>query len=189
MSVDGNMIVGYSYVAAQVAPRPWYLTPASLTPVAMGEIPAYPNAIVAAVSGNGLAAVGNAYASASPGIRHAMYWSKATGIVDLEQLLTSLGADLTGWTKMYATDVSFDGLTIVGSGVDPSGHDGGWIATLPLRVICPVDFDASGFVDTDDYDAFIHAFELGGDEADFDRSGFVDIEDFASFVLAFEAGC
>ncbi|MCC6428016.1 MAG: hypothetical protein IT435_14495 [Phycisphaerales bacterium] len=53
----------------------------------------------------------------------------------------------------------------------------------------PADFDNSGFVDTEDYDAFIEAFELGGDDADFDGSGFVDTEDFDAFVQAFEAGC
>ncbi len=53
----------------------------------------------------------------------------------------------------------------------------------------PADFDQSGFVDIEDYDAFVQAFELGGDDADFDHSGFVDIEDFDAFVDAFEAGC
>ncbi|HRJ49418.1 MAG TPA: hypothetical protein PKU91_02725 [Phycisphaerales bacterium] len=54
---------------------------------------------------------------------------------------------------------------------------------------CSADFDGSGFVDTDDYDAFVYAFELGGDDADFDGSGFVDTDDFTAFVLAFMAGC
>ncbi len=54
---------------------------------------------------------------------------------------------------------------------------------------CPADFDNSGFVDIEDYSAFVTAFEAGGDNADFDGSGFVDIEDFDAFVNAFEAGC
>ncbi len=54
---------------------------------------------------------------------------------------------------------------------------------------CPADFDHSGFVDIEDYTAFVQAFEAGDDSADFDGSGFVDIEDFTSFVVAFEAGC
>ncbi|MCC6428139.1 MAG: hypothetical protein IT435_15120 [Phycisphaerales bacterium] len=54
---------------------------------------------------------------------------------------------------------------------------------------CPADFDGSGFVDTDDYDAFVEAFEAGTDDADFDGSGFVDTDDFDAFVEAFEAGC
>ncbi|MCK6475918.1 MAG: hypothetical protein L6Q35_03695 [Phycisphaerales bacterium] len=54
---------------------------------------------------------------------------------------------------------------------------------------CPADFDGSGFVDLEDYDAFVLAFEAGGDDADFDASGFVDLEDFTAFVEAFELGC
>ncbi len=53
----------------------------------------------------------------------------------------------------------------------------------------PADFDNSGFVDIEDYDAFIMAFEAGGDDADFDGSGFVDVEDFYAYVEAFQAGC
>ncbi|HLO39594.1 MAG TPA: EF-hand domain-containing protein [Phycisphaerales bacterium] len=55
--------------------------------------------------------------------------------------------------------------------------------------LCPSDFDNSGFVDTDDFTAFVTAFELGLDSADFDQTGFVDTDDFTAFVLAFETGC
>ncbi len=55
--------------------------------------------------------------------------------------------------------------------------------------VCVSDFDRSGFVDTEDFDAFVHAFEAGTQDADVDHSGFVDTEDFDAFVLAYEAGC
>ncbi|HLO40303.1 MAG TPA: GC-type dockerin domain-anchored protein [Phycisphaerales bacterium] len=54
---------------------------------------------------------------------------------------------------------------------------------------CPSDFDNSGFVDLDDYVAFVSAFEQGEESADFDQTGFVDTDDFTAFVLAFESGC
>jgi hypothetical protein len=54
---------------------------------------------------------------------------------------------------------------------------------------CAADFDGSGFVDGDDFDAFVRAFEDGKDIADFDGSGFVDGDDFDAFVRAFEKGC
>ncbi len=54
---------------------------------------------------------------------------------------------------------------------------------------CPADFDGSGFVDTEDFDAYVQAFEAGDIAADFDGTGFVDTEDFDAFVHAFEAGC
>ncbi len=61
--------------------------------------------------------------------------------------------------------------------------------TRPTTVCCDADFDASGFADTDDFTAFVLAFESGASRADFDRSGFVDTDDFTAFVLAFDAGC
>jgi Thermolysin metallopeptidase, catalytic domain len=54
---------------------------------------------------------------------------------------------------------------------------------------CPADFDGTGFVDTEDFDAFTRAFENGEQSADFDQSGFVDTDDFGAYVLAFEIGC
>jgi hypothetical protein len=59
---------------------------------------------------------------------------------------------------------------------------------MPVGV-CRADFDASGFVDTDDFDAYVQAFEAGGCNADFDGTGFVDTDDFDAFVVAFELGC
>lgn len=54
---------------------------------------------------------------------------------------------------------------------------------------CPSDFDNSGFVDNEDFVAFVLAFEAGDDSSDIDGSGFVDTEDYDAFVRAFEAGC
>ncbi len=60
---------------------------------------------------------------------------------------------------------------------------------LEITYWCPADFDGSGFVDIEDYTAFVLAFEAGTDDADFDGTGFVDTEDFDAFVGAFERGC
>jgi hypothetical protein len=54
---------------------------------------------------------------------------------------------------------------------------------------CPADFDFTGFVDTDDFDKFVAAFELGDPAADFDASGFTDTDDYDAFVTAFTRGC
>ncbi|HLO41724.1 MAG TPA: M14 family zinc carboxypeptidase [Phycisphaerales bacterium] len=54
---------------------------------------------------------------------------------------------------------------------------------------CRADIDYTGFLDTDDFDAFVRAFESGSTAADFDLSGFVDTDDFDAFVAAFERGC
>ncbi|HLO42460.1 MAG TPA: S8 family serine peptidase [Phycisphaerales bacterium] len=54
---------------------------------------------------------------------------------------------------------------------------------------CNADFDGSGFLDIEDFDAFVAAFEAGEEDADFDGTGFVDIEDYDAFIEAFETGC
>jgi hypothetical protein len=79
-------------------------------------------------------------------------------------------------------------------GTDWSGHNN--VATLlpgtrlaETVQCCPIDFDGSGFADTDDFTAFYHTFEAGDIRADFDRSGYVDTEDFTQFVRAFDEGC
>ncbi|GMV27485.1 MAG: hypothetical protein AMXMBFR58_35160 [Phycisphaerae bacterium] len=59
---------------------------------------------------------------------------------------------------------------------------------LEVEVRNPADFDRSGFVDTDDFDAYVHAFEAGDDSADIDGTCFVDTDDFDAFVRAFERG-
>ncbi|HLO41910.1 MAG TPA: EF-hand domain-containing protein [Phycisphaerales bacterium] len=77
-----------------------------------------------------------------------------------------------------------------GGGGDPSSPDQSYQVLMYVgNSRCPADFDGSGFVDTEDYDAFVQQFELGENTADFDCSGFVDIEDFTAFVQAFERGC
>jgi Subtilase family len=62
-------------------------------------------------------------------------------------------------------------------------------ANATLDVICKADFDNSGFVDSDDFDAFVLAFEAGDISADIDGTGFTDTDDYDAFVDLFEAGC
>jgi hypothetical protein len=57
---------------------------------------------------------------------------------------------------------------------------------------CPADFNADGFLDFFDYDAFVACFEGSGTPgcgADFNDDGFADFFDYDAFVAAFEVGC
>jgi probable HAF family extracellular repeat protein len=86
--------------------------------------------------------------------------------------------------QSVATTITPDGKTIAGRMVNPAKT-----YTMCVWHDTTADFDGSGFVDTDDFTAYVQAFEAGADNADFDRSGFVDTDDFSAFVTAFEAGC
>ncbi|HYD00282.1 MAG TPA: hypothetical protein VEB22_03575 [Phycisphaerales bacterium] len=65
----------------------------------------------------------------------AVLWTPDTGLVLLDDYLSSLGLDLTGWSLLGAMDVSNDGRTIVGTGVQffPDGtfRSAEWVVTVP----------------------------------------------------------
>jgi hypothetical protein len=63
------------------------------------------------------------------------------------------------------------------------------IGAVERQPLCRADFDGSGFLDGDDFDTFVLAFEQGVGAADYDISGFVDGDDFDLFVGEFMAGC
>ncbi|MCC6427483.1 MAG: beta-propeller fold lactonase family protein [Phycisphaerales bacterium] len=86
--------------------------------------------------------------------------------------------------------VAFDGSTGAFLSEFASPGEAGLGQTWGLAVMpCFSDHDGSGFVDLDDFIAYVHDFEEGTDNADFDQSGFVDLDDFIAFVHAFENGC
>jgi uncharacterized membrane protein len=84
-----------------------------------------------AVSANGSTIVGFATNFGPPGSNVAFIWDPVHGLRNLQQVLTSDGLDLTGWTLTEATGISADGRTIVGEGVDPGGVLNAWIAVVP----------------------------------------------------------
>lgn len=81
------------------------------------------------VSGDGLTVVG--IASTDRG-EEAFLWTAALGMVSLERYaMDRLGADLSGWTLQVASDISQDGGTIVGWGINPLGNTEGFVMTIP----------------------------------------------------------
>ncbi len=104
----------------------------------LGDLPGGPVFSVAhAVSADGSVVVGrSAVGGAIPrGDDRAFVWDAAHGMRDLKTLLTALGADLDGWTRTAARDVSDDGLTIVGSATNPAGREEAFIAVIPEPVV------------------------------------------------------
>jgi probable HAF family extracellular repeat protein len=61
----------------------------------------------------------------------AFIWDSTNGARNLKTVLTNdYGLDLTGWKLISARGISDDGLTIIGTGVNPQGFKEGWIATI-----------------------------------------------------------
>jgi hypothetical protein len=75
----------------------------------------------------------------------AFLWTASSGMLDLKSVLLANGATgLNGWTLTSANNITPDGRTIVGDGIDPAGNHESWIATLPA--FSPGDVNLDGIV-------------------------------------------
>lgn len=110
--------------------------------VDLGTLPGYTHSAATAISDNGAVIVGtssqNPLSDNSPGgtlvfdetASRGFRWTAATGIADLNVLLTDAGIDLTGITIVAATDVTPDGLFIAGAAVTPDDDPGETTAVI-----------------------------------------------------------
>jgi uncharacterized membrane protein len=129
VSSDGNILAGSVYTAEGTYAFLW--TPAGKLE-ALGDLPGglvYSEAL--AVSGDGSVVVG--YGTNGADELEAFIWDRPHGLRSLKDaLVNEYGlANLAGWTLAKAEDITPDGLTIVGYGVDPSGQQEAWMARLP----------------------------------------------------------
>jgi probable HAF family extracellular repeat protein len=139
VSADGSVVVGQGESAA--APEAFgeaFRWTSSGGMVALGLLPGADNSIATAVSADGSVVVGVSITmvpgggGSMVGVPEAFIWDAAHGTRSLEQVLTNdFGLDLTGWTLGGAEGISADGLTIVGTGGNPSGQGEAWITFIP----------------------------------------------------------
>lgn len=99
-----------------------------------------------AVTGDGSVVVGYSFTGSNPDPLKqygAFVWDAGHGMRKLQDVLTDefgLGDQLTGWVLRGATDVSPDGLHIVGVGSNPAGTEEAWLVDLPHAVPEPGPF-------------------------------------------------
>ncbi|MGB2820179.1 MAG: hypothetical protein WBF17_04305, partial [Phycisphaerae bacterium] len=127
ISADGTTIVGSGYSASGREATRW----AAGGIYGLGDLPGGSYLSTAnAVSGDGSVIVGISESAAGFEV---FVWDATNGMRSLVDVLTGLGLGpaLAGWTLEEVTDISNDGLTIVGDGTNPTGDTEGWIATLP----------------------------------------------------------
>ncbi len=120
--------------------------------------------------------------------------------VNLETV-SSASADAAGGWKTKLLDLSSKvALTstmkvrFVVNDVSPGNVVEGGVDAVKLVVFncgasCPSDFNGDGFVNGDDFDAYVAAFAAGDIKADFNKDGFVNGDDFDVFSVAFAGGC
>ncbi|MFO0833925.1 MAG: immunoglobulin domain-containing protein [Phycisphaerales bacterium] len=73
--------------------------------------------------------------------------------------------------------------------ISPAGSEFSDGGTLTISSSCAADFNADGFVNGDDFDAFASAFESADPAGDLNHDGFVNGDDYDTFAEHFEGGC
>jgi uncharacterized membrane protein len=130
ISADGNVIVAYTVEpGGDQNPFRWSQG-AGWVPLSDplgGGVLAHP----VDLSADGSVIAGFTFTTSAPFGPHAVIWDDLNGQRLLDNVLTDLGLDLTGWTLEKVTGISDDGLTIVGTGINPNGDTEAFIATLP----------------------------------------------------------
>jgi probable HAF family extracellular repeat protein len=154
------------------------------------------------VSGNGTVVVGRRLDDNGS---EPMVWDTARGARTLRGLLVDeYGLDLSGWTLIKATEVSGDGRTIVGQGINPNGDWEAWRAVLPSCAPCQLFGDVSPAapeqgdcaVDVDDLVYIVGAYGAADPCLNFPGSnlvpcgqvcteGLVDVDELVAIVRAY----
>ncbi|MGP1308996.1 MAG: PEP-CTERM sorting domain-containing protein [Phycisphaerales bacterium] len=124
ISGDGRVIVGYSDSAEGLRAVRWV---DGGNPESLGVLSGFSTSVAADVTDDGTVVVGGL---SEGDTRRAFYWSEALGMLDLNNYLPTLGVDLSGWVLTGVSNVSADGLTLLGLG-EYEGNTHSWIATIP----------------------------------------------------------
>ena len=128
LSADGSTIVGRAGSTRGTEALRWT---AELGSSGLGDLPGGEFSSEAhGVTADGSVVVGR---GSGPDGLEAFIWDEERGMRRLKQVLEAdFGLDLTGWKIEAGLAVSDDGLTILGSGVDPEGNSQTWLARLDL---------------------------------------------------------
>ena len=94
------------------------------------------------VSADGSVVVGSG-ANGGGGLTHAWRWTSRNGLEDLNKVLSNLGVSTNGYTLIFATAISADGTTIVGT-AENSTSLFPYIAVIPPPTCAPITCAALG---------------------------------------------
>ncbi|MCU0863844.1 MAG: hypothetical protein MUC36_08640 [Planctomycetes bacterium] len=132
LSVDGSIAVGFEQIASTVRAFRWTAATGAVY-LDANSVASNGGSYARATSIDGEVVVGDYVIFGQAGTR-AFVWNATDGLVDLQTALVNdfgLGNELAGWQLLTATDISADGLTIVGQGIAPSGCEQAFLVRLP----------------------------------------------------------
>ena len=125
-NVDGSVIVGASKSPAGTWEAFRWTASGGMTGLGADTQALGVSAVGSSIVGRVLSVLGH----------EAFLWSPSLGLVDLRDLLISMGASgLGGWTLQEARAISADGNAIVGLGTNPSGQVEAWLAYLTPPIL------------------------------------------------------
>jgi probable HAF family extracellular repeat protein len=131
-SSDGSLIVGassaYDYNTDQYQVEAFRWFNGLMT--GLGDLPGGDFfSTASAVSADGSVIVGQGTGANG---EVAFIWDSLHGMRDLRDVLVGdFGLDLAGWTLRYVSDISADGMVIVGTGINPNGDYEAFRAIVP----------------------------------------------------------
>lgn len=129
VSSDGNVIAGWGDSPSNIAHSFRWTAETGL--VQLAEPADITDPMAFGISGNGNVIVGRGTRDEAV-YQVAFIWDPQHGMRSLESaLVNEYGFDLQGWKLTEAWDVSDDGLTIVGAGINPLGEEEPFIVHLP----------------------------------------------------------
>ncbi len=191
ISRDGQVVVGYRPGGGNSSRAfRWTLLTGMQT---LGQLPGEVDSTATACSADGRFVVGGVTLASAPSVQLAFLWDAEHGKELLPTLLSSLGADLTGWTLGAPTGISGDGFVIVGTGTNPEGNQEGWIARFAPACGADTNGDyAVNFLDLNNvlgtYGARIGEV-LYIPRVDLNHDGAIDFLDLNMILSYFGQGC
>ena len=146
VSADGSVVVGVSNSASGQEAFRWTSDGGM---VGLGDLPGGDFGSQAlGVSSDGAVVVGWSYLASGD---EAFQWTSEYGMQTVASILTAAGVDITGWELRWALDISADGNTIVGYGINPDGYYEAWIADLNDAPLPTASFTPLGGLPGGDY--------------------------------------
>jgi probable HAF family extracellular repeat protein len=125
-SSDGSITVGNASSAFGLEAVRWSEATGM---IGLGDLPGERfQSSAAAVSGDGSTIVGYGWGEAG---QRAFLWDELHGMRALDDVLSSIGLDVSGWILPNAEGISADGSVIVARGVNPNGKVEAWLAVIP----------------------------------------------------------
>ncbi len=161
----------------------------------LGTLDGYAATTMLGLNYDGSLAVGRSTLTLGGYDHHAVLWSQATGLVDLNTYLPTVGVNLAGWILKQASGISAQGDRICGWGWH-NNETRGWVVQLPpLVAMCYANCDHSTsppILNANDFQCFLNAFAVGNSLANCDNSTSpptLNANDFQCFLNRFAAGC